>query len=133
MTAAITSAAPDPVEADIAWVAQGGFCEPETVLALPDDTLLVSNVCDFRQRGNGFLSLLDAQGQALDWRILEGLDAPSGMAMASRYANTAVRFYQFSNHRLRGNRGMLPVNGLWLRTGWFFGIISGYYYRFPGR
>ena len=35
---------------------------PETVLALPDNTLLVSNVCGFKQRGNGFLSLLDSQG-----------------------------------------------------------------------
>ena len=95
LTAAITSASPDPVKADIAWVAQGGFCEPETVLALPDNTLLVSNVCDFRQRGNGFLSLLDAQGQALDWRILEGLDAPLGMAMA------AGRLYLIDNNQVK--------------------------------
>lgn len=71
LSATISSSAPDPIEADIAWVAEGGFCEPETVLALPDDTLLISNVCDFRQSGNGFLSLLSAQGQALNWRILE--------------------------------------------------------------
>ncbi len=34
MAAVINLAEPDPTEADIAWVAQGGFCEPETVLAL---------------------------------------------------------------------------------------------------
>jgi hypothetical protein len=95
LAAAITSAAPDPIEADIAWVAEGEFCEPETVLALPDDTLLVSNVCDFRQRGNGFLSLLDAQGRALDWRVLEGLDAPLGMAMA------AGRLYLIDNNQVK--------------------------------
>ena len=56
--------------ADIAWVAQGEFCEPETVLPLPDDTLLVSNVCDFRKTGNGFLTVLDADGSTINWRIL---------------------------------------------------------------
>lgn len=95
MAAVINLAEPDPTEADIAWVAQGGFCEPETVLALPDDTLLVSNVCDFRQRGNGYLSLLSAQGQALDWRVLEGLDAPLGMAFSGG------RLYLVDNNRLK--------------------------------
>lgn len=81
--AAIGAAAPEPRQADIAWVAEGEFCEPETVLQLPDDTLLVSNVCDFRQAGNGFLTLLDAGGKAIDWRIVEGLDAPLGMALVN--------------------------------------------------
>lgn len=88
-------AGPVPVEADIAWVAKGGFCEPETVLALPDSTLLVSNVCDFRQPGNGYLSLLNAQGEAIDWRVLEGLDAPLGMAMQGD------RLYLIDNNRLK--------------------------------
>ena len=81
--AATTFAAtrPTPIEADIAWVASGEFCESETILPLPDNTLLVSNVCDFRERGNGFLTLLDADGHALDWRIVDGLDAPLGMAL----------------------------------------------------
>lgn len=69
------------VPADIAWVAEGGFCEPETVLPLPDNTLLVSNVCDFRKTGTGFLTLLSAQGETLDWKIVDGLDSPLGMAM----------------------------------------------------
>lgn len=73
---------PDPEAADIAWVARGEFCEPETVLPLPDDTLLVSNVCNFQERGNGFLSLLNAEGQILDRQIVDSLDAPLGMALA---------------------------------------------------
>lgn len=81
--------------AAIAWTASGGFCEPETVLPLPDDTLLVSNVCDFRMRGNGFLTLLDAEGKALDWRIVEGLDAPLGMAFVDD------RLYVVDNNRLK--------------------------------
>lgn len=79
--AALAAAGPDPLEADVAWVASGEFCEPETVLPLPDDTLLVSNVCDFRSPGTGFLTLLDADGSARDWRIVDGLDAPLGMAL----------------------------------------------------
>jgi len=73
---------PEPKQADIAWIAEGEFCEPETVLPLPDDTLLVSNVCDFREKGNGFLTLLDAHGEVIDWRVVEGLDAPLGMALS---------------------------------------------------
>ncbi len=80
-SAAIAALAPDPNEADIAWVATGEFCEPETVLPLPDNTLLVSNVCGIGETGNGFLTLLDASGQVLDWRKVEGLDAPLGMAL----------------------------------------------------
>ncbi len=72
---------PEPEQADIAWVAEGEFCEPETVLPLPDDTLLVSNVCDFRTAGTGFLTLLDGNGETIDWRIVDNLDAPLGMAL----------------------------------------------------
>lgn len=94
-TAMIANSGLTPLEADVAWVAEGGFCEPETVLLLPDDTLLVSNVCDFRQQGNGFLSLLNAQGEALNWRALEGLDAPLGMSMPGD------RLYLVDNNRLK--------------------------------
>ena len=46
-----------PAEADIAWVASGKFCEPETVLPLPDNTLLVSNVCGFSYDKKGARSV----------------------------------------------------------------------------
>ena len=78
---AVSAGGPEPLEADIAWVASGEFCEPETVLPLPDDTLLVSNVCGFSEPGNGFLSLRDAEGRVLEWRIVAGLVAPLGMGM----------------------------------------------------
>ncbi len=93
--AACAYAQPEPDAADIAWIARGQFCEPETVLPLPDDTLLVSNVCDFRKKANGFLSLLDAKGQPVDWRIVEELDAPLGMALAGN------RLYVVDSNRLR--------------------------------
>lgn len=96
--------APVPRQADIAWIAAGGFCEPETVLALPDDTLLVSNVCDFRASGNGFLSLLDKDGNAIDWRVVEGLDAPLGMALAGGKLyvvdNNRVKIFTWPGYRL---------------------------------
>lgn len=81
-TAMLGAAQPGPIEADIAWVARGEFCEPETVLPLPDDTLLVSNVCGFGDEGTGFLTLLNAEGVALNWRIVDKLDAPLGMALS---------------------------------------------------
>lgn len=85
----------DPKEADIAWVAEGEFCEPETVISLPNTQLLVSNVCDFRKRDNGFLTLLSSKGEPLDWRVVEGLDAPLGMAMLGS------RLYLVDNNRLK--------------------------------
>jgi len=80
IAAQLAAGVPEPKEADIAWVAEGKFCEPETVLPLPDDTLLVSNVCDFRTIGDGFLTLLSAKGDVINWRIVDQLDAPLGMA-----------------------------------------------------
>lgn len=58
-----------PIEADIAWVSRGEYCEPETVLSLPDDTLLISNVCGFSEPGSGFLTLLGADGQVIKLSI----------------------------------------------------------------
>lgn len=92
------------MEADIAWVAKGEFCEPETVLPLPDNTLLVSNVCDFRKQGNGFLSLLNAQGKVLDWHIVEELDAPLGMDMLDDRLylvdNNQVKIFKWPGYEL---------------------------------
>lgn len=71
---------PNPSPADIVWVAKEVFCEPETVLPLPDNTLLVSNVCGFNKAGNGFLTLLDLNGDVAHPRVIKDLDAPLGMA-----------------------------------------------------
>ncbi len=81
LVAQLSAKMPEADQADIAWVAEGEFCEPETVLPLPDDTLLVSNVCVSRETGNGFLTLLNASGDVIEWRIVYGLDAPLGMAL----------------------------------------------------
>lgn len=68
--------------ADIVWTASDVFCEPETVIVLPDETLMVSNVCDYRTDGNGYLTRLHADGSVMQKRAVEGLDAPLGMAVA---------------------------------------------------
>jgi hypothetical protein len=57
--------------------------------------LLVSNVCGIHATGKGFLTLLEASGQILDWRLVEGLDAPLGMA------RLADRLYLVDNNRLK--------------------------------
>lgn len=104
VAAALTAVAPEPRQADIAWVAEGRFCEPETVLPLPDDTLLVSNVCDFRETGNGFLTLLSADGQVINWHVVERLDAPLGMAMFGDTLrivdNNQVKIFQWPGYEL---------------------------------
>lgn len=112
VAAPVHAQAPEPLVADIAWVAEGEFCEPETVLALPDDTLLVSNVCGFDQQDNGFLTLLDKDGAVLDWRVVEGLDAPLGMTLANN------RLYVVDNNSVKVLRwpGYAPLRTILLET-----------------
>jgi len=81
LAAQLSAVMPEANQADIAWVAEGELCDPETVLALPDDTLLVSNMCISRGTGNGFLTLLASDGDVIDWRVVDGLDAPLGMTL----------------------------------------------------
>ncbi len=86
---------PEPINANVVWVSRGNYCEPETVLPLPDDTLLISNVCGFSEPASGFLTLLGADGKIINWRIVEGLDAPLGMAFHNG------RLYVVDNNHLK--------------------------------
>lgn len=108
----VTAEMPPPVPADIAWEAEGGFCEPETVIPLPDDTLLVSNVCGFSEKGTGFLSLLNGDGDVIDWRILDDLDSPLGMALQNGL------LYIVDDNRVKTFRwpGFDPVSTIALET-----------------
>lgn len=81
LLAALAAGMPATEPADIAWVTTGEFCEPETVLPLPDGTLLVSNVCGYQTEGDGFLTLMNSNGDIVDWRVVDELDSPLGMAM----------------------------------------------------
>ena len=109
---ALATSQPEPSPAQVVWVARGEFCEPETVLPLPDDTLLVSNVCGFDKPGNGFLTLLDKDGNALDWRVVSELDAPLGMAL------TRGQLYVVDMNRVRIFRwpGFEPLSEIALET-----------------
>jgi len=100
---AMAAVMPEAKQADIAWVAEGEFCDPETVLALPDNTLLVSNVCVSREDGNGFLTLLRANGEVIDWRIVDDLDAPLGMALVGDQLhvvdNNQVKIFRWPGYK----------------------------------
>lgn len=105
IAAQLAAGMPEPAQAEIAWVAEGEFCEPETVLPLPDETLLISNVCDFRASGNGFLTLLSADGDVIDWRVVDSLDAPLGMALVDDLLyvidNNQVKIFAWPGFDLR--------------------------------
>jgi hypothetical protein len=102
--AQLATGMPAPDQADVAWIAEGEFCEPESVLALPDDTLLVSNVCVTRPIGSGFLTLLGKDGEVIDWRIVDELDAPLGMALHNGLLhvvdNNQVRIFRWPGYQL---------------------------------
>lgn len=103
---------PSAAETDIAWVTTGEFCETETVLPLPDETLLVSNVCGFSEPETGFLTLLDKDGQVVNWRIVDKLDAPLGMALSGD------RLHVVDNNRVKVFRwpGYEPLDTIEMGT-----------------
>jgi len=112
LAAQLASGMPEASQADIAWTAEGEFCDPETVLALPDNTLLVSNVCMSRPEESGFLTLLDGDGAVLNWRIVDDLDAPLGMALHNGLLhlvdNNKVRIFRWPGYE--------PVSTIALET-----------------
>ena len=111
--AQVTAEMPSPAQADIAWVVEGEFCEPETVIPLPDDTLLVSNVCGFAEPGSGYLSLLSSGGDVIDWRIVDaGLDSPLGMTLRNGL------LYVVDNNQVKTFRwpGYEPISTITLDT-----------------
>ena len=120
--------APEPIEADVAWTVSGEFCEPETVLPLPDDTLLVSNVCGFREPRSGFLTLLSADGQVLDWRVdlqshsvetvgpewladIDGIEfEPDGTLQVTPVAGPLVRYRSEQDIEILAGEGISSAN-----------------------
>ena len=103
---------PTPVQADIVWMTEGEFCETETVLPLPDGSLLVSNVCGFSDMGTGYLSLLESEGDVIDWRVVDGLDSPLGMVIRDGL------IYVVDNNRVKTFRwpGFSSVSTIVLNT-----------------
>ena len=65
-----------------AWTAEGVFASPES--AIYDelrDTIYVSNVNGYTTNGLGYLSALSVDGEIIDAKWLEGVNAPTGMAI----------------------------------------------------
>lgn len=118
----LAAAMPEPEQADIAWVAEGEFCDPETVLALPDDTLLISNVCVSRKTDNGFLTLLNADGEVIDWRIVGDLDAPLGMALVGDQLhvvdNNQVRIFRWPGYEMLATIALETTVANDIAVGW---------------
>ena len=64
------------------WTATEQLCEPETVVrVLGTDTLIISNICGFKKNGKGYLSLLDVNGDLIEARWVDALNAPAGLAI----------------------------------------------------
>ena len=63
------------------WVLAEGLCDPETVIVSPvSDELIVSNICEFKKNGEGYLSRISRDGTMIEEKWVTGLNAPAGMA-----------------------------------------------------
>ena len=64
------------------WTVEDGLFEPESV-ALDEErgVIYVSNVVGYGRNGKGYISRLSMSGRMIDEKWIEGLDAPTGMAL----------------------------------------------------
>lgn len=70
-----------PVTKPVAWVLDEGLCEPETAVLNPaSNELIISNICGFNKNGEGYLSRVSLDGEMIEARWIEDMDAPAGMA-----------------------------------------------------
>ena len=64
------------------WMAEGVFTSPESAIYDPArDAIYVSNVNGYTTNGLGYLSALSIDGEILEEKWLEGVNAPTGMAI----------------------------------------------------
>ncbi len=80
--AASQSVAVEPPSLEQIWIAEG-FADPEGAALAPDGSYFISNVAGggSDKDGEGWISKLAADGQVLEARWAEGLDAPKGMVV----------------------------------------------------
>ncbi|WP_262689955.1 SMP-30/gluconolactonase/LRE family protein [Kordiimonas aestuarii] len=64
------------------WTVDAGLFEPESV-AMDEErnVIYVSNVVGYGQNGKGYISRLSMSGRMIDEKWIEGLNAPTGMAL----------------------------------------------------
>lgn len=84
---AVFLSAHTPVRAETAvirhvWTVDTGLFEPESV-AIDEDqgAVYVSNVVGYGKNGKGYISKLSMSGRVISEKWIEGLDAPTGMAL----------------------------------------------------
>ncbi len=101
----------EPAQADIRleplWVAEG-FSAPEGVAAAPGGGYFISNVMGEGEikDGEGWVSLISADGEILNTEFVDGLDAPKGMAVLDAVLYVAdidqVRLYDATTGEAKG-------------------------------
>jgi hypothetical protein len=64
----VQAASPPPIEAEIAWVSRGEYCEPETVLPLPDDSVFQKAVTSKFSQARGSAARITDSHKDWDWR-----------------------------------------------------------------
>ncbi len=85
LVALLTGCSYRVVDRPLHWSLENGLCDPETVIHDPArDLLIVSNICQFKANGEGYLSLVSPDGQIHTERWVDGLNAPAGMAIHHR-------------------------------------------------
>lgn len=63
------------------WESEPAFDKPECVLYYQDSTIFVSNICgsSSKKDANGFISIINTDGDIIEKYWIKGLDAPKGM------------------------------------------------------
>lgn len=66
----------------LSWVIDRGLCDPETITLHPQTgDLIISNICEFKANGAGYLSLASPTGDLHTPKWVDGLNAPAGSAI----------------------------------------------------
>ncbi len=65
------------------WKISGSFTSPESAIYDPErGVAYVSNVAGYTENGLGYISTINLKGELIEARWLEGINAPTGMAIA---------------------------------------------------
>ena len=85
-TCCISCAAPPRAQSTLTltplWTSEGDYKSPESVVYdAARNVLYVSNVAGYEENGEGYLSAVTLSGDVKTFRWLEGLNAPTGMAV----------------------------------------------------
>jgi len=95
-----TSGAAQEARLNLLWETNPELSVPESVLVAENERIFVSNIAGMPtdKDGNGFISLLDPDGNILEMQWATGLNAPKGMAISgdALYVTDIDRIVKFS-------------------------------------